>query len=441
MSHFIDIIQRKRDGGALSKEDIKDFVKGISDGDADRAQLGALLMAIRLKDMTLEETIHLTDAMVHSGETFQWPEEWQGVMVDKHSTGGVGDKVSLPLVPALAACGLKVPMISGRGLGHTGGTLDKLEAIPGFTISQSSQEIRHILETVGGCIVGQTEKIVPADKIMYATRHITATIDCLPLLTSSIISKKIAENLSALVLDTKFGKGAFLTAKADAKQLAHNMVDVSNGLGIKTVAVLSSMDAPLGRHVGNALEIKETIQCLQGKGPTSLEEMVTLQGGILLHNTGSATSRKEGAKKIHDLLHNGKALAVFEKMCIAQGVNANAAKKLCLDPFSVMRKANHVTDFRTSAEGYIHEIDAMDIAKACGALGAGRSKAGAPINHSVGVEIQVEVGDMVEKGQTWVKVHHDDDDLDTKVADLLTRSLVIKPDVRPAFSRVDEIIE
>uniref|UniRef100_A0A8B9UNC3 Thymidine phosphorylase n=1 Tax=Anas zonorhyncha TaxID=75864 RepID=A0A8B9UNC3_9AVES len=239
---------------------------------------GAMLMAIRLRGMDAQETLALTRSMAASGRLLAWPRGWRGRLVDKHSTGGVGDKVSLALAPALAACGCKVPMISGRGLGHTGGTLDKLEAIPGFCVSQSPEQMQSILEQVGCCIVGQSEELVPADRVLYSLRDVTATVDSLPLITASILSKKAAEQISALVLDVKFGSAALYPTLESARELAQSLVAVGEELGIRTAAVLSSMEQPLGRCVGNALEVLEALQCLEGRGPGDLRELVTVLG-------------------------------------------------------------------------------------------------------------------------------------------------------------------
>eukprot|EP00795_Rhopilema_esculentum_P005197 gene5197-332_t len=275
---YPDLIGIKRDGGNLSPDQIAHFIRGIVEGNVHGSQLGAMLMAIYLKGMNHDETIGLTHSMLNSGEIFSWPDEWKHLVVDKHSTGGVGDKVSLPLAPALAACGLKVPMISGRSLGFTGGTLDKLESIPGFRTSLTKDEIINIVKEVGCCIVGQTESIVPADKILYSIRDITGTVACIPLVASSIISKKAAEKPKALVLDVKCGNGCFNKTKEVADALAKAMVLASNGLGIQTTAFITEMDNPIGRAIGNSVEVAESLECLHGKGPKDLKELICMQG-------------------------------------------------------------------------------------------------------------------------------------------------------------------
>ncbi|NXJ99411.1 TYPH phosphorylase, partial [Corythaixoides concolor] len=372
------LIRKKRDGERLEEEEIQSFVRSVTEGTAQQGQIGAMLMAIRLRGMDAEETLALTRAMAASGRALAWPLPWQGLLVDKHSTGGVGDKVSLALAPALAACGckvsggvpgqadggprthpaptcpcLQVPMISGRGLGHTGGTLDKLEAIPGFCISQSPEQMRSILERVGCCIVGQSEELVPADRVLYGLRDVTATVDSLPLITgtgghrggtqaragggasaswhspASILSKKAAERLSALVLDVKFGSAALYPTQESARELAHSLVAVGERLGIRTAAVLSRMDEPLGRCVGNSLEVLEALECLGGGGPPDLRELVTALGGLLLWQCGLAAAAEPGRERLGRALDDGSALRTFEAMLGAQGVPPDTAHRLC----------------------------------------------------------------------------------------------------------------
>ncbi|NXA02833.1 TYPH phosphorylase, partial [Nesospiza acunhae] len=323
------LIRKKRDGERLEDAEIRSFVRGVTEGTAQQGQIGAMLMAIRLRGMDAGETLALTRAMASSGRTLAWPPAWHGLLVDKHSTGGVGDKVSLALAPALAACGCKVPMISGRGLGHTGGTLDKLEAIPGFRVSQSPEEMQHILARVGCCIVGQSAELVPADRVLYGLRDVTATVDSLPLITASILSKKAAERLSALVLDVKFGEAALYPTQESARELARSLVEVGAHLGIRTAALLTRMEQPLGRAVGNALEVLEALQCLEGGGPPDLRHLVTALGGVLLWQSGMATGAEQGRERLARALDDGSALGTFEAMLGAQGVPPDTARGLC----------------------------------------------------------------------------------------------------------------
>ncbi|XP_008571982.1 PREDICTED: thymidine phosphorylase [Galeopterus variegatus] len=301
-----ELIRLKRDGGRLSEGDIRDFVRAVVDGTAQGAQIGAMLMAIRLQGMDLEETSALTQALAKSGQQLEWPEAWHPQLVDKHSTGGVGDKVSLVLAPALAACGCKVPMISGRGLGHTGGTLDKLESIPGFSVIQSPEQMQVLLEQVGCCIVGQSEKLVPADGILYAARDVTATVDSLPLITASILSKKVVEGLSALVVDVKFGGAAVFPNQEQARELARALVGVGAGLGLRVAAALTAMDNPLGRNVGHTLEVEEALLCMDGAGPPDLRDLVTRLGGALLWLSGQTQKRSNPRPPLEAGLERGR---------------------------------------------------------------------------------------------------------------------------------------
>uniref|UniRef100_A0A8C7LM12 Thymidine phosphorylase n=1 Tax=Oncorhynchus kisutch TaxID=8019 RepID=A0A8C7LM12_ONCKI len=374
---FPEHIRKKRNGEQLSAGEIRDFVQGVKDKTIQESQIGAMLMAIWLQGMVAEETLALTKEMMMSGEVMSWPAEWEGLMVDKHSTGGVGDKISLVLAPALAACGCK---------------------------------LHRILEEVGCCIVGQTDNLVPADKVMYALRDVTSTVDSLPLITGSIISKKGAESLSALVLDVKFGNAALYKDLGSAKSLAQSMVTVGNSLGIRTGAVLSRMNCPIGRCVGNTLEVMESLECLKGRGPDDILELVTSLGGLLLWMIGRAGSLEEGKKVISTTLQNGAALEKFQNMMIGQGVASQIAASLCstnADYYSILRLAHYQTELETQGHGTVLDIDGMVIAQVLHRLGAGRSKAGDPVNHSVGAELLVSLGHKVEKGQPWLRVHYE----------------------------------
>uniref|UniRef100_A0A8C9YBS4 Thymidine phosphorylase n=1 Tax=Sander lucioperca TaxID=283035 RepID=A0A8C9YBS4_SANLU len=397
-----DLIKKKRDGGALSDEEIKAFIQRVTDKTIQDCQTGAMLMAIWQKGMTDKEIVTLTKEMMSSGEVMSWPKEWAGLVVDKHSTGGVGDKVSLVLAPALAACGYKVPMISGRGLAHTGGTLDKLESIPGFNIQQSTDQIKNILDSVGCCIVGQTETLVPADRVLYGMRDVTSTVNSLPLIAGSIISKKGAESLSALVLDVKFGRAALYKDLDSARELAQLLVKVGNSLGMRTGAALSSMDGTIGRCVGNSLEVIECLETLKGKGPDDLMELVTTLGGLLLKMTGSVSDLSEGKKKISDAVIGGAALSKFQAMMEKQGVDSEAARALCstdTDYYSILRKSKHQIKLETPADGEVVDVDGMMLAEVLHKLGAGRSKSGESVNHSVGAKLLVSLGQKVQKGE------------------------------------------
>ncbi|XP_078091837.1 thymidine phosphorylase isoform X2 [Mustelus asterias] len=419
-----EMIRKKRDKEDLSAEEIRYFVQGVTKQTIQDSQIGAMLMAIRLQGMTKEETVNLTKEMKVSGVVLQWPKEWSGLVVDKHSTGGVGDKVSLILAPVLAACGCKVPMISGRGLGHTGGTLDKLESIPGFNIQKSPEEMKDILSKVGCCIVGQTADLVPADKKLYAIRDVTSTVDSLPLIAASIISKKGAESLNALILDVKFGEGALFKEMSGARELAQYLVDVGNHLGVRTAAVLSRMDSPIGRCVGNSLEVIESIDCLKGKGLKELETLVTCLGSHLLHMCGKAESLKAGEKAIQDVLKNGSALDKFQAMLVAQGVTTDLANDLC-EGKGGLRRAEKQEELKAQAGGIVQAIHSLPIAEVLHELGAGRSQPDQSINWTVGIELLKTVGDKINEGDPWIRVHFENPSLDEGQKSRLQKSLVI----------------
>jgi len=438
-----EIIEKKRDGETLNKEEIDTWVEKVVTKEVADVQLGAWLMAVYLKGLSPEETSHLTKAMVDHGETLTWPEHWpQNLIVDKHSTGGVGDKVSLPLAPALAACGLKVPMISGRGLGMTGGTLDKLESIPGFTVQMSKAEITDILDQVGCCIVGQTAKICPADKTMYKARDVTGTVGCQGLITSSIISKKVAEGISCLVLDVKWGLGSYNGSLQDAEVLAKSLSDVANSLGVKTKAVISHMNHPLGLAVGNSLEVIESIQCLQGGGSADLRELVCLEGGILLQEAQLVQTREEGQEMLALSLDNGTALRKFADMLKFQGVNKQTVEELlkldCNNNTTVLPSAKFVTDLVSEESGFVDYIDARAIARLACSLGAGRSNPEDKLDHSVGVLLTKNPGDAIKVGDVWAQVHHNGPYQPSKQ---IMKSLSVVPSKEIVKPRISKVIE
>lgn len=438
------IIEKKRNGEEFTADETNFLVKAIADKDIHAAQLGAILMAMYLKGLCTREVVDLTKAMVKHGESLEWPEAWKHLVVDKHSTGGVGDKVSLPLAPVLAALGLKVPMISGRGLGFTGGTLDKLESIPGFNVNFTRAEILEAVENVGCCIVGQTKHIVPADKEMYATRDVTATVNSIPLIVSSIISKKAAENLTALVLDVKCGKAAFMQSEKDARELAQFLTDTSNGLGIKTTAVLTKMDHPIGMAIGNSVEVIESIKCLRGKGPKDLEELMCTQGGILLAAVGKAANPEEGYKMVQECLKNGSGLRKFEEMLKVQNVSPDLARKLC-DPQSDLHQllpiAKHTTMLHTNQEGMVSSIDALALAMLLTELGAGRFKPTDQVDHGVGLVMNIHKGAFMKKGDTWGTLYHSKPLTENQTAVLKNAlTIVAGNDSKPVESRIMDII-
>ena len=421
-------------------EEISDLVEGVIDGSISDADLISWLKQVHSEGISEADTIALTEAMRDSGETLSWDSEVSELIVDKHSTGGVGDKVSLILAPALAACGLKVPMISGRGLGHTGGTLDKLESIPGFSVELDSKQIQTQVLEIGLAMVGQTERLVPADRRMYALRDVTGTIDSIPLITSSIVSKKAAEGLSALVLDVKFGRAAFMVEQDKAIELAESMVAASRGMGVATTAVLSSMDAPLGCAIGNSLEVLESVETLCGNGPSDLEELVCIQGGLLLHSTGLAEDRDSGALMIHDSLHDGSALERFRMMVKAQGGDTSIldSDSSLMAGLGLIDSELNATSLCVAESGWVCEIEALSIALACQRMGAGRLELGDSIDRAVGAILEVQVGDRIESGEPWITLYHRDE-IGRTTAEGLIGSIVLSDEELESGSRIHEV--
>lgn len=393
------VIARKRDGYALSAEEIAAFVRGATDGSWAPYQLSAMLMAVFLRGMDVDETAALTEAMMRSGVVA----DLSGIRrpkVDKHSTGGVGDKVSLHLAPMVAACGVAVPMISGRGLGHSGGTLDKLEAIPGFKVNLGLDAYRSQVERVGCALIGQTRELAPADKTLYALRDVTATVECIPLICASILSKKLAEGIDALVLDVKFGAGAFMKERARARELAQTLVDVATRLGKPTRALLTAMEQPLGRAVGNGLEVRESIACLRGEGPEDLMEVTFALGAHMLLLAGVASTEAAARAALADVVQSGAALARFGEIIAAQGGDARV-----LDDPARLPSAPHREPVPSPAAGIVQRVDAYAVALAALRLGAGRARAEDRIDPAVGIDALVKVGERVAAGQPLAVVH------------------------------------
>ncbi len=399
----VDIIRAKRDGEALSQPAIAAFVQGVLDKTWADYQTSALLMAIVLRGMSAEETAWLTDAMVRSGRRVDL-RSLPGVKVGKHSTGGVGDKVSIVLAPLVAACGVVMPKMSGRGLGHTGGTLDKLESIPGFRIGLSTHEFVHVLETVGCALVGQTADIAPVDKVLYGLRDVTATIESVPLISASVMSKKLAEGSDALVLDVKCGRGAFMKTLDDALALARMLVAIGSANGLPTEAVVTRMDAPLGRAVGNALEIRECIETLQGAGAADLLEVVEAVGCRVLQLAGKADTVDEARGLLRQAVASGAALATLRQMVAAQGGDAAA-----IDDPDRLPRAAHTTIVAAPGDGVVADLDAYLIGRAAVLLGAGRDRAADPIDHGAGVLVRAAVGVAVRAGDPVLELHYNPD--------------------------------
>lgn len=389
---MVDVIERKRDGYALSEEEIAFFVRGYTDGKIPDYQAAALLMAIVLRGMDETETAILTDQMMHSGETIDL-KKIPGIKVDKHSTGGVGDKTSLVLGPLVAACGGKLAKMSGRGLGHTGGTLDKMESIPGTRIALSDEEFTNQVKKIGIAIIGQTAEIDPADKKLYALRDVTATVESIPLIASSIMSKKLASGSDAILLDVKYGSGAFMKNVEDARKLAKAMVAIGDKLGRDTKAVITSMEEPLGFAVGNNLEVKEAIETLKGRGPQDLVELCKTAGALMLVQSHIAADKEEGERLIQEAIENGKGFEKLKEFIGAQGGDVSY-----LDDDSKFPVAKYIHEIASPKAGYITRIDALGIGLSAMKLGAGRAELTDPIDYTAGIVLKKKVGDYVEEG-------------------------------------------
>jgi pyrimidine-nucleoside phosphorylase len=417
-----DILYKKRMGQELSTEEINFLVKGFTAGTVPDYQMAAFAMAVCIQGMSDRETADLTMAMAHSGDVVDLS-PIPGIKVDKHSTGGVGDKTSLVLVPMVAACGAPVAKMSGRGLGHTGGTLDKLESIPGFAVEQSREAFLAQVRSIGCAIVGQSGNLVPADKKLYALRDVTATVDNVPLIAASIMSKKIAGGADAIVLDVKTGSGAFMHTVEDSFALAEAMVRIGRHVGRRTVAVVTGMDQPLGLAVGNALEVKEAIDTLRGFGPEDLEALCLALGEQMLVLAGVAKDAAEARAKLTYALRSGAALAKLKEMVTAQGGDASYINQ----PIKLPR-AERFAPFVSTAAGYVQRIDALALGRAAGFLGAGRETKESPIDLAVGVVLKKKVGDAVEAGEPLAELHLGPLSREAEARELLQAAFVIGPE-------------
>ena len=397
----VDLIRRKRDGGALDREQIESFVAGVTDGSLPDYQTSALLMAILLRGMTTEETAWLTDAMVRSGVRVDYPDV-DGVPVDKHSTGGVGDKTSLILAPLAVACGAIVPMMSGRGLGHTGGTLDKLESIPGFRTQLTLPELRHAIGSIGCALIGQTAEIAPADRRLYALRDVTATVESIPLISASIMSKKIAEGIGGLVLDVKTGTGAFMKTLDDSRALARSLVAIGEASGVRSEALITRMDAPLGTHVGNAAEVIECLDILKGRGPDDTRELSVLLAIRMLVVSGVEPDAAAAERRVRDALGTGAGLEVFRAIVHNQGGDPRA-----LDDYSLLPLAPDEDRVPAAADGYV-TLESEGIGRAAVALGAGRAIMADVVDPGVGIEVMAPAGTKVRAGDIVLLIRHRD---------------------------------
>ena len=416
---MVDVIDQKRNGGVLSDEQLQFFVDGVVDGSLPDYQISALLMAIYFQGMTDREQTQLTMKMMHSGEQLDLS-KIPGIKVDKHSTGGVGDKTSLPLAAMVAALGIPVPMISGRGLGHTGGTLDKLEAIPGFQVELSEQDFIKQVAEEKLAIVGATRDVAPADKKIYALRDVTDTVDSIPLIASSIMSKKLASGTDALVIDVKTGAGAFMKTEDSAVKLAKALVAIGKQAGLKCEAVISDMNQPLGSKIGNTLEIEETLDLLKGKGPKDLLELVLELGSRMVVMGQQAASLAEARAKLEQTIADGSALARFKAMIKAQHGDPNV-----VDDYSLMPHAKYQIEYPAQKGGVIAKLTADEIGMASMLMGGGRQKADDQLDYAVGIELHKKIGDSVQKGESIMTIWSNREDIDD-VKELLDQAVTIK---------------
>lgn len=427
-------IARKRDGHALTRDEINAFVRGATDGSWADYQLSAMLMAIVWRGMTPQETAHYTEAMMRSGVVADLASV-KAPKADKHSTGGVGDKISLHLAPMIAACGVAVPMISGRGLGHTGGTLDKLESIPGFNVNLSLEVYRSQLEKIGLALIGQTADLAPSDKKLYALRDVTATVESIPLICGSILSKKLAEGIDVLVLDVKFGRGAFMKDRAKARELAEALVAVATTMGKPTRAVLTAMEEPLGCTVGNALEVAESIECLRGHGPADVMEVTMALGEQMLVLAKAAETPRAAREKLEASIAGGAALEKFRELVAAQGGDARVVDEPQRLPTAKLQAA-----VVAARGGVVGDVDAMGVALAALRLGAGRAKASDGVEHAVGVSGLVKVGERVDAGATLAVVHANDAAAMSEAQAMLAKAISVSDERGPVVKLIDEVI-
>lgn len=416
-----DLILKKREGNELSKEEIKFLIDGFTNGEIPDYQMSALSMAIYFNGMNDRETADLTMAMAESGDQIDLS-NIEGVKVDKHSTGGVGDTTSLVLVPLVSAAGIPVAKMSGRGLGHTGGTIDKLESIPGFKTDLSMNRFIDNVNEIKAAIAGQTGNLTPADKKLYSLRDVTATVDSIPLIASSIMSKKIAGGADGIVLDVKVGSGAFMKTLENAEKLAEIMVSIGEKLGRDTTAVLTDMEQPLGHAVGNNLEVIEAIDTLKGEGPEDLTDLCLTLGANMLKIAGEVESYQKGYQLLEELIENGKALKQFKKLVEKQGGDVS-----CIEDPDKFKKSKKATEIKAKANGYLTQLKALDIGIAAMLVGAGREQKGDEILNEVGVRVHKKYGEKVTKGEKVATIYYNQENENTKEAiDKLNNSFIIK---------------
>lgn len=409
---MVDIIEKKRDGKSLSKEEIEFFIKGYTNGDIPDYQASSLAMAIFFQDMNDEERAALTMAMVNSGDVIDLS-KINGIKVDKHSTGGVGDTTTLVLAPLVAAVGVPVAKMSGRGLGHTGGTIDKLESIKGFHVEISEEDFIKLVNENQVAVIGQSGNLTPADKKLYALRDVTGTVNSIPLIASSIMSKKIAAGADAIVLDVKTGNGAFMKTLEDAEALAHAMVSIGNNVGRNTMAIISDMSQPLGRAIGNALELKEAIDTLNGKGPEDLTELVLTLGSQMVVLANRANTLEEARQLLNEAIENGSALEKFKTFLENQGGDASV-----VDAPELLPTTTYQIEYKAQSSGVVSELIANEIGVASMMLGAGRQTKEDEIDLSVGIVLNKKVGDVVKEGESLLTIHSNRENVDDVIKKL-----------------------
>jgi len=430
---MVDIIEKKRNGEELTTEEIRFFIQGYTEGTIPDYQVSSLMMAIYFQDMNDRERADLTMAMVESGDQIDLS-GIEGIKVDKHSTGGVGDTTTLSLAAMVAACGVPVAKMSGRGLGHTGGTIDKLEAIQGFHVELTTEQFMNQVNDIGTAVIGQSGNLTPADKKLYALRDVTGTVASIPLIASSIMSKKIAAGADAIVLDVKTGDGAFMKSVEDAESLAHAMVQIGNNVGRNTMAIISDMSQPLGFAIGNALEVKEAIDTLKGHGPEDLMELCYTLGSQMIVLGGKANTIEEARKQLEEVIANGQALEVFKKFIVAQGGDASVVENPDLLP-----QANYQIELPAKADGYVAKIEADDVGVAAMLLGAGRATKESTIDLSVGLVLRKKVGDQVKEGESLVTIHTNSEDI-SEVREKLYQHIVISSEKVDAPTLIKRVI-
>lgn len=422
--NFLSLIETKRDGGRHSPEEIAGIIRELVAGKLPDYQVAAWLMAVYFRGLDREELSALTMAMRDSGDRLEFPDDPRP-LVDKHSTGGVGDKVSLPLAPLLVALGFRVPMISGRALGITGGTLDKLEAIPGFTTRLTKEQIVRQVQEIGVAMAGQTEHMVPADRILYALRDVTGTVPSLPLITASILSKKLAESLDALVLDVKFGAAAFMKSREEAEALGRTMAELASDCGVTTRFVLNDMNQPLGRAVGNWLEVKESVDCLEGRGPEDLRKLVLECAAHLLEMTGRVGGFEEGLGRAASTLDSGAPLQCWERLLLSQGANLDTFRRKLAEP----APAGIRWELRSRTGGRLTCIDARLIGELLRRSGAGRLRQADRIRWDVGVECAIKAGRTVAQGDLLAHIHAANESEARELGSELASAFVVEPSV------------